>query len=87
MLSRKVIFPMWLCMGAMDKAELSRVQMVSDSDWVGKSASVAHFICLSPTDSEFAPLRCVAIFSLRYNIEWQLTLNDMTSGVRCTCNR
>jgi hypothetical protein len=28
MLSRKVIFPMWLCMGAMDRAELSRVQLV-----------------------------------------------------------
>jgi hypothetical protein len=58
MLSRKVIFPMWLCMGAMEREELSKAQMVSDSDWVGKSASVAHFICLSPTDSAFAPLRC-----------------------------
>ena len=74
MSSRKVVFPTWLYVGAMEREELSRVQMVSDSDWVGKSASVAHFICLSPTDSEFAPLRCVAIFSLRYNIEWQLNI-------------
>ena len=58
MSSRKVVFPTWLYVGAMEREELSRVQMVSDSDWVGKSASVAHFICLSPTDSEFAPLRC-----------------------------
>ena len=46
-----------LYIGAMDREELSRVQMVGQFVWTGKSASVAHFICLSPTDSEFAPLR------------------------------
>jgi hypothetical protein len=60
--SREAVFPTRLYIGAMESKELSRVQMVGvgtglDSLSGLKSASVAHFICLPPTDSEFAPLR------------------------------
>ena len=66
-----MVFPRWLYIGAMKRKGLSRIHMFADSDWVGKRCFCGPFH-LSLT---YLLGGCtVAIFSLRYNIEWKLDI-------------